>query len=77
VFTVGGVSNSNFDGNPKSGNHVCSSKCILGFMSGSSKPGNQILDKNGNLENRLNAHVCYNRCGLGPEYLQFVKNTNL
>ena len=77
VFTVGSVSNANLDGNAKSGSHVCSSKCILGFLPGSSKTGNLNSDKTGNLENRLNAHVCYNQCGLGPEYLQFVKSTNL
>jgi hypothetical protein len=75
VFTVGSVNNANLDVYAKSGNHICTSKCILGFLS--SKTGNQITDMPGKSESRLNAHVCYNRCGLGPEYLQFVKNTNL
>ena len=29
------------------------------------------------LDSRLNAHVCFAECGLGPEYLQFVKSTSL
>ena len=61
--------------NPAFKLQICKSLCELerNLHTGSGEDS-----QTGNEESKLKAHVCYcSQCGLGPEYLQFVKNTNL
>ena len=77
IFTIDSYNDSNLSfGAASSGKmHVCHSGCLMRLDSGSGKS----LSESDTLisESKLNAHVCFARCGLGPEYLDFVKNTNL
>ena len=54
---------------------ICKSLCVL---ERNLYTGSDVDIETGCEESRLKGHVCYcSGCGMGPEYLQFVKNTNL